>query len=213
MTTASDANHEVYEAQAADYDRLRSQALFEARWLARFAACLRPGGRVLDLGCGTGQPIAAWFTAEGFAVTGVDWSQAMLAQARARVPGGDWRHADMRDLDLGETFDGLIAWDSFFHLTRDEQRATLPRMARHLAPGGSLLVTVGPRDCEAHGAVGGQPVYHASLSPAEYATLLQDNGLRLTGFLAEDPETDRHTVLMARRDEPEDRIEETPPCP
>jgi SAM-dependent methyltransferase len=200
MATRSDANLEVYEAQAAAYDRLRSQALVEARWLARFAARLPAGGRVLDLGCGTGAPIAAWFAAEGFRVTGVDWSAAMLAQARARAPQGDWRQADMRTLALGETFDGLIAWDSFFHLTRDEQRATLPRLARHIAPGGVMLLTVGPRDGEAHGAVGGQPVYHASLSPAEYARRLEEAGLRLTGFLAEDPETGHHTVLMARKD-------------
>lgn len=196
----SDANLDVYDAAAAAYDRSRSQALFEARWLARFASCLTPGGRVLDLGCGTGQPIAAWFSAEGFSVTGVDFSEAMLAIARERRPDGDWRQGDMRSFDLGETFDGLIAWDSFFHLTPDEQRACLPRMARHLAPGGSLLVTVGAREGEVMGEVNGHEVYHASLSPAEYATILQDTGLRLTGFLAEDPETERHTVLMARKD-------------
>ena len=73
-------------------------------------------------------------------------------------------------------------------------------MARHLAPGGTLLVTVGPSQGEAFGKVGGRDVYHASLSPAEYATLLQDNGLRLTGFLAEDPDCNAHSVLMARKD-------------
>ncbi|MGX9357261.1 class I SAM-dependent DNA methyltransferase [Roseobacteraceae bacterium S113] len=198
--TKSDANRDVYEAQAAAYDSQRSQALFEARWLARFASCLKPGGRVLDLGCGSGRPIAAWFKAEGFRVTGLDWADAMLAIARDRWPEGDWRKGDMRSFELGETFDGLIAWDSFFHLTMDEQRSCLPRMARHLAPGGSLLVTVGPRAGEAYGAVGGQEVYHASLSPAEYARVLEDSGMRLTGFLAEDPETDKHTVLMARKD-------------
>ncbi|WP_425038177.1 class I SAM-dependent DNA methyltransferase [Primorskyibacter sp. S187A] len=197
--TASDANRDVYEAQAAAYDAQRSRSLFEARWLARFAACLKPGGRVLDLGCGTGQPIASWFKAEGFVVTGVDWAEAMLRIARERWPEGDWRAGDMRSFELGETFDGLIAWDSFFHLTPDEQRDCLPRMARHLVPGGSLLITVGPDAGEAMGSVGGAPVYHASLSPAEYATVLEQCGMRLTGFLAEDPETDRHSVLMARK--------------
>jgi SAM-dependent methyltransferase len=189
----------VYERQAAAYDAQRSRALFEARWLARFAACLPPGGRVLDLGCGAGEPIARWFMAEGYAVTGVDVSAAMLEIARTRWPGGDWRRADMRTLDLGEAFDGIVAWDSFFHLSPDDQRACIARMARHLATRGALLLTVGPDAAEAEGTVGGEPVYHASLSPAEYAACLEAAGMRLTGFLAEDPETDRHSVLMARK--------------
>ena len=189
----------VYDRQARSYDAGRSRALFEARWLKEFAAALPSGGRVLDLGCGAGEPIARWFIAGGFAVTGVDFSGPMLAMAQRRWPGGDWRRADMRALDLGETFDGIIAWNSFFHLTEAEQPACIARMARHLVPGGVLMLTVGPHAGPAEGRVGAEKVFHASLSPAQYATCLEDNGLRLTGFLAEDHETQGHTVLMARR--------------
>ncbi|MGK7662975.1 MULTISPECIES: class I SAM-dependent DNA methyltransferase [unclassified Marinovum] len=200
MTQADpDQTRAVYEAQAAAYDAQRSRSLFEARWLARFAACLPEGGRVLDLGCGAGEPIARWFMAEGFTLTGVDFAGAMLDIARQRWPEGDWRQADMRSLDLGERFDGIIAWDSFFHLTEAEQRETLRRMAAHLAPGGSLLFTAGPETGEASGTVGAATVYHASLSPAGYAVLLEELGLRLTGFLAEDPDCASHSVMMARR--------------
>ncbi len=194
-----EATREVYERQAATYDAQRSRSLSEARWLARFAGQLPDGGRVLDLGCGAGEPIARWFIAEGFRVTGVDFAEAMLDIARGRWPDGDWRQADMRNFELGEAFDGIVAWDSFFHLTQDEQRTSIGRMARHLTPGGSLLMTVGPKDGEVTGTVGGEAVFHASLSPAGYATCLEENGMRLTGFLAEDPETDQHSVLMARK--------------
>ena len=108
-TPTPDTIRDVYEEQAAVYDAQRSRALFEARWLARFAAGLPAGARVLDLGCGAGEPIAAWFKAEGFAVTGVDFAPAMLRIARSRWPEGDWRQADMRALDLGERFDGIVA--------------------------------------------------------------------------------------------------------
>ncbi|QBF33904.1 class I SAM-dependent methyltransferase [Thalassococcus sp. S3] len=201
IDASPDDTRGVYERQAAAYDAGRSRALFEARWLARFTACLPTGAHVLDLGCGAGEPIARWFIAEGFGVTGVDFAEPMLEIARVRWPDGDWRQADMRSLDLGETFDGIVAWNSFFHLTQDEQRICMSHMARHLKPGGSLLITVGPKAGEAAGTVAGEPIYHASLSPAGYATCLEENGLRLTGFLAEDPETNRHSVLMARKDE------------
>ncbi|WP_299614804.1 class I SAM-dependent methyltransferase [uncultured Tateyamaria sp.] len=199
MSADPDDIRGVYDRQAAVYDGQRSRALFEARWLARFAAGLQTGARVLDLGCGAGEPIARWFKAEGFAVTGVDFSEPMLGIARSRWPDGDWRQGDMRDFDLGECFDGIIAWNSFFHLTEIEQRGCIARMARHLEPGGVLMLTVGPDAGEVTGTVGDETVYHASLSPAEYATCLEANGLRLTGFLAEDPETNRHSVLMARK--------------
>lgn len=200
LEVSPESTRDVYERQAATYDAQRSRSLFEARWLARFTSCLPAGGRVLDLGCGTGDPIARWFIAEGFQVTGVDFADAMLEIARDRWPDGDWRTADMRALDLGETFNGIVAWNSFFHLRPDEQRICIGQMARHLAPGGTLLVTVGHKEGEVTGTVGGETVYHASLSPAGYASCLEDNGLRLTGFLAEDPETQQHSVLMARKD-------------
>lgn len=191
----------VYDRQAATYDAQRSTALFEARWLARFTAGLPPGGDVLDLGCGTGRPIAGWFIAEQFRVIGMDFSEPMLQIARTRWPDGDWRQGDMRVLDLPERFDGIIAWNSFFHLTPDDQRACIARIAAHLRPGGSFLTTVGPRAGSVGGTVGDEDVYHASLSPAEYATCLEANGLRLTGFMSEDPETQDHSVLMARKED------------
>ncbi|WP_171102009.1 trans-aconitate 2-methyltransferase [Ruegeria sp. HKCCD7255] len=192
--------HAIYERQAVEYVKGRSKALFEARWLARFTASLKPGDHVLDLGCGAGDPIARWFMAEGFTVTGVDFSAAMLSIARDRWPDGDWRQADMRSLDLDQQFDGIIGWNSFFHLTADEQTDCIARMARHLKPGGALMLTVGHGAGEVTGTVGGELVYHASLSPAGYAKCLEENGLRLTGFMAQDPETQSHTVLMARKD-------------
>ena len=64
----------------------------------------------------------------GFRVTGIDADPAMLAIARRKAPAGDWWLGDMRTRDLPERFGGLIGWDSFFHLTQDEQRAVLPRL-------------------------------------------------------------------------------------
>ncbi|MEM0948698.1 MAG: class I SAM-dependent methyltransferase [Pseudomonadota bacterium] len=198
MTDPS-STKDVYARHAEGYDARRTRALHEARWLRQFAAHLPAGGRVLDLGCGTGRPIAGWLIGEGFRLTGTDFAEPMLNIARVRWPDGDWRLADMRELELGETFDGIIGWDSFFHLTPSEQRACLPRLADHLGPNGTLMVTVGPHEGEVTGTVEGDPVYHASLSPAGYATVLEGCGMRMTAYLAEDPDCDYHSVLMARK--------------
>jgi SAM-dependent methyltransferase len=189
----------VYEAEAARFDRDRNRSLIERKWLDPFLALIPAGAPVLDIGCGAGEPIARHLIERGHPVTGVDFAAAMLAIARARFPEEEWLQADMRALDLGARFGGIVAWDSFFHLTRGEQRAVVPRFARHLLPGGALLFTSGPADAEATGAVGGRPVHHASLSPAAYAALLEANGLAVRAFLAEDADCAGHSVWLARR--------------
>jgi len=189
----------VYERQAARFDAERPKGLHERVWIDRFAGHLPAGGAVLDLGCGAGLPIAAHLIAEGYALTGLDASTAMLGIVRQRFPQNRWIRGDMTALELPDRFDGILGWNSFFHLTPDQQRITLPRIARHLRPGGMTMLTVGPRAGEAAGHVGGEAVYHSSLSPAEYRALLAALGLEVLDFVIEDPECDFQTVLLARK--------------
>lgn len=192
------AHRRIYQANARRFDAERGRSLFERPWLDRFLSLLPEGGTVLDLGCGAGEPIAGYLIGRGFRVTGVDFAPAMLEIARDRHPAATWVEADMRTLDLGVRFDGIVGWDSFFHLTRDEQRALLPRLGRHLAPAGALLLSVGHEDGEVLGRVGDETVYHASLSPDEYAERLAGIGLSVEAFVAEDPGCGFHSVLLAR---------------
>lgn len=199
LTDLATRTVEVYERNAARFDAERTKALMEKPWLDRFAALLPPGGMVLDAGCGAGDPIAEYIGSLGHRVTGVDAARAMIDLARKNFPGGDWRQADLRHLDLGETFDGVVGWDSFFHLTPDEQRTTLVRLASHLEPKGALMLTVGPDAGEVAGHVGDDPVYHSSLSPADYEAILKGLGLRIIQFVRQDPDCGFHTVLLAQK--------------
>ncbi len=188
----------VYERNARRFDTERAKGLHERVWLDRFLSLLPPEGNVLDLGCGSGDPVARYMTAQGFDVVGVDASTAMLDIARERFPSGDWRLADMRTLSLPETFDGIIGWNSFFHLRQDEQRAVLPKLAAHLRPGGALMLTVGPQAGEVAGTVGDDPVYHSSLAPDEYRQVLAGLGIGIVRFTFEDPECHQQSVLLAQ---------------
>lgn len=193
-----DAVIDLYERHAHDFDRDRRAAPFrEQVWLDRFLGEVAAGGAVLDVGCGTAEPIARYIIARGFHVTGVDASNSMIALCRARLPDHEWVVSDMRVLALASRFDGIIAWDSFFHLTMDEQRAMFARFAAHAAPGAALMFTSGPRAGEAIGSYRGEPLYHASLDPAEYQQLLASHGFTLRTWQPEDPECGGHTVWLA----------------
>lgn len=169
----------------------------ELGWLQRFAAILPAGGAVLDLGCGSGRPVARWLMAEGFRVTGVDAAPEMVALCRGWCPDGDWIVADMRGLALGRRFDGVLAWDSFFHLDADAQRAMFPVFRAHAAPGAALMFTSGPREGEAIGAYGGEALFHGSLGGAEYRALLAAEGFAVVAQRDEDPDCGRRTVWLA----------------
>jgi SAM-dependent methyltransferase len=188
----------LYERHAAAWHRRRHPAAsLEAGWLNRFISRLAAGAEVLDIGCGTGEPIASWLAAQGFAVTGVDSSSAMLVHARERLPAHTWLQADMRTLRLGQRFAGVLAWDSFFHLDCDDQRAMFGVFADHAASGAPLMFTSGPAHGEAIGDFEGEPLFHASLAPAEYRALLAQHGFEEVAFVSEDPDCGRHTVWLA----------------
>jgi SAM-dependent methyltransferase len=189
----------LYERHAHRWDARRSAtAELELPWLTRFAALLPPGATVLDMGCGNGRPLAAWLAAQGHAITGVDSSPAMLALCRQRFPTQRWLQADMRALQLGQTFLGLLAWDSFFHLAADDQRRMFAVFRAHARPGTVLMFTSGPAYGEAIGEFEGEPLFHASLSPDEYRRLLAQAGFEVLAYVPEDPACGRHTVWLAR---------------
>src|SRR5258708_30994703 len=110
-----DAIIDLYERHARDYDRDRSRALQERSWVERFRGHVRPTGTVLDIGCGMAEPIARYLIEAGYRVVGVDSSPSLIEMCRARFPHQEWLVADMRQLALGRRFDGVLAWDSFFH--------------------------------------------------------------------------------------------------
>jgi len=190
---------DVYERNAARFDAERPKGMHERGWFDRFLKLVPEGGAILDLGCGAGDPIAAYMSERGHHVTGVDASRAMLALAQDKYPDGDWRYGDMRRLALPETFDGIVGWNSFFHLRQDEQRSVLPQLAAHLKDGGALMLTVGPEAGEVAGHVGDDQVYHSSLSPEDYESILRGLGLSIVDFVKEDPDCDFQTVLLAQK--------------
>jgi SAM-dependent methyltransferase len=187
-----------YERHAAAWDGDRGRSLFEKSWLDRFLNLTGPAATILDIGCGGGEPIARYMIDQGHTVTGVDSSEPLIALCRQRFPRLDWIVADMRALSLGRQFQGLLAWDSFFHLAPDDQRRMFPIFAAHAAPGAALMFTSGPSHGEAIGSYRGDPLYHASLDPAEYTSLLNANGFSVADRAVEDASCGGHTIWLAQ---------------
>jgi SAM-dependent methyltransferase len=136
---------EQFYSDARLYDRLfpgGEQAVAFYR-----AAADRQGGCVLELGCGTGRkliPIAS----DGHPCVGLELSPDMLAEAQRKADERgvevEWVQGDMREFDLGRTFDLVfIASNSLLHLHEAEDLVDCFRsVRRHLAPGARLIFDV-----------------------------------------------------------------------
>jgi len=188
----------LYEAQTELWSKVRvSHITLEKVWLDALIAPVALGSRILDIGCGNGVPVAAYLIQQGLQVTGIDSSPGMIASCRRKFPDNQWYCADMRALALGQQFAALVAWDSFFHLTRGAQRQMFPRFAEHALPGARLLFNTGPENGEAIGRFAGQELYHASLAADEYRYLLQQSDFEVIRHVAEDVEAGGRTVWLA----------------
>jgi SAM-dependent methyltransferase len=198
MESAADRVVDIYERHAIAWSRDRGDRLDEKAWLDLFLALLPKAPTVLDIGCGSGVPMARYLIGHGCRVTGVDASSSMIALCADRFPEQEWHVADMRTLDLDRTFEGIVAWDSFFHLPQADQRRMFGIFARHAAGRAALMFTSGPSAGEQLGSYRGEPLYHASLGADEYRELLRDNGFHVMAHVVEDPTCGRHTVWLAR---------------
>jgi cyclopropane fatty-acyl-phospholipid synthase-like methyltransferase len=155
----------------------------EAEYLALLLGPLAPGATVLDLGCGTGTPIAMHIAASGHQVVGVDGSEAMLAIARRNLPGHRWIHDFLERVEFEETFDAVVCWDSLFHLPRQRHQPVIARIHRWLAPGGTMMVSSG--GLVEDGGQGfidsmfGREFFYDSLPPDRMVAMIEETGFEI----------------------------------
>lgn len=191
---------DLYQRHAHAFDASRRRAFPERQWLERFARTLPKDAGILDLGCGGGEPIARFLIDRGFHITGVDIAPSMIQLARTRFHRHSWVEADMcRFGPASASYDGIIAWSSLFHLEHDLQEKMIRRIGVWLKHGGMALFNSGPDRGVSIGELGGEPLYHASLAPAEYRALFASSGLVEIAHKAQDPGCGGMTVWLVRR--------------
>ena len=113
-------------------------------WVAELAGLLRPGARVVDLGCGAGVPATRELADHGLQVIGVDFSAVQLRRAQRLVPAARLIQADMAALNLRPaSADAVVSFYALIHVPVADQQALFPRIRDWLRPGGYFLAIVG----------------------------------------------------------------------
>lgn len=166
--------------------------------LDRLIAPLSRDDRLLDVGCGCGAPIALYLAECGFRVTGLDGSSRMLDLARRAVPGASFVQGDMRTANPGEPFDGIVAWDSVFHVPRADHALVFRRFHSWLRPGGRLLVSLGASADEGFtSTMHGETFFYSGQEPSQALEDLGTAGFEIEHWEVDDPSSRGHVAILA----------------
>jgi len=137
-----ESSPERYDRGIRMLDRGRIDSVYEA--IADVAA--RPGARVLDIGCGTGN-VSLACAARGARVTGIDINAGMLEVARAKpapalgsVEFMQAGAAEIEDNFEAATFDSVVSCLAFSEMSADERAYALRSARRVLVPDGRLVI-------------------------------------------------------------------------
>lgn len=166
-----------YEKLAVRYDAQRN-LYANRRLLKRFVKTLnRKKGRILDLGCGAGVPVARFLVQEGFSVTGIDIAPNMLRLARKNVPRATFRKMDMTAMNFARAkFDGAVAFYSIIHVPRARHATIYRRLHRILKPGGIVLAASGTNSGEYYGDFMGQKMFWSHYAPRKTLAIIRRSG-------------------------------------
>jgi SAM-dependent methyltransferase len=169
------------------------QRLALERWIR-----VRPGARVLDVGCGVGR-WSRLLAARGAHVTGIDLSPTMIAQAKHRAARAGLTHQcrfirqDLAALDAGSRFDLVLGVTVLQHiLDADALRSAVQRMTDHLADGGRMVLLE---------AAPTQPAKHCDSTifrarhRDDYLQLFASCGLTVRAITGVDPAPFKHRLL------------------
>jgi 2-polyprenyl-3-methyl-5-hydroxy-6-metoxy-1,4-benzoquinol methylase len=167
-------NRASYDAIAASWDAARVDFYGRERaYVDALLDGLPAASDVLDLGCGTGRPIAEYILSRGHRVTGVDQAEALLARARARLPQATWIASPIEAFTSSDRFDSIVCWDALFHIERSQHRMLFERFAGMLRPGGRLMLTAGGSEHPPFtDTMFGHPFFYDSHPPHEVLAML-----------------------------------------
>jgi cyclopropane fatty-acyl-phospholipid synthase-like methyltransferase len=146
-------------------------------WLGELVSRLPAGARVLELGCGAGEPCMR-LLAERFRVTGIDISARQIELARNHVPQANLVRANFLELELPAGFDAVCSFYVLNHVPREQLRGLISKIAGWLRPGGLFMHAFATGDTPAWiGSWLGTTMFFSGFEPSQNRRLVKAAGL------------------------------------
>lgn len=165
-----------YDAVADEFAAHRRASGIGLGTIQHWARRLPAGATVLDLGCGSGDPIAKELSRLGFSIAGIDASPILIAKFHRQIPEAQWACEAVEDSAFfGRKFDAILAVGLVFLLPEDVQQTVISKVGDALEVDGSFLFTAPHQACEWVDVMTGQR--SVSLGARQYEAALTRTGL------------------------------------
>lgn len=192
-----------WEAVAGQLAAARSRAHIGADVVRGWAGQLEPRSAVVDIGCGSGEPVPDILAEAGHLLWGIDASPTLAAIYRARFPSSTVTCEAAEDSGLfGRQFDAAVAVGLLFLLPAESQRAIIARVGQALNPGGRFLFTAPRQACEWDDVLTGEK--SLSLGHEAYRQALEAASMRLQECFTDEGENHYYSAI---REGPDPRHE------
>jgi len=176
----------IYDGFAETYEKNRGLFDMTEVFNSFYGSLESKKGKLLDLGCGAGEPFPRLFIDHGWKVTGVDFSGKMLELAAKYVPEMKAVKADMLEVEfVPNSFDAITAIYSLFHIPRAKHAALFKNFYQWLIPKGKVLFTyatkeyTGRAEFDGYKEFMGQKLYYSHKSPEKLYSDLAETGLNI----------------------------------
>lgn len=170
-----------YDAVSLRYDEVYGAETKYQSLLGDLCRRVPAGGTVLDVGCGSGVPVARALAAASYRVIGIDISEVQVRRARERVPQADFIHADATAASFdAASFDAVVSLYALIHIPQAEQPPLLRKIAGWLCLGGCFVAVTGHGEwtgAEEDWLGGGAPMWWSHADAATNRKWIEQAGL------------------------------------
>ncbi len=192
VARAYDAMHIAYQ--------LHRNTLRTNKFVAKLLKRLPAQSSVLDLGCGSGDPVAGQLIAGGHLVTGIDLSPKQIVLARKSYPTGNFFVKDMMSLKPQEfKVDAVVSFYALFHIPRANHQAMLHLWSTFLPKNGWLLLSMGDCDFEGFHTLCNERVWSSHFGPETNRQMVTDAGFVIDFEEMDTSGNERHQIVLAHK--------------
>ena len=194
-------NKKSYNNIANEWNSFRNNTKLH-KYVIEFEKHLKSNAYILDLGCGTGYPNMTYLNEQGHFVHGIDMSEEMISYAiDLKLANTSFELINFLDFNHDKKFDGILAFDSLFHLSIDKHEEAFKKVSKLINKDGYFMFTHGKKEGTVEGTMYGEPFYYSTLDSDRMINILIEEEFEIITELIDyrDEFGHRELIVIARK--------------